>query len=72
MTGIMTSVIGLALSLYFWPTQEQIDYCKNAGWSYEVVIINDKPQLTEEAKTKAELCKRILNMKEVNNLLKYE
>jgi len=56
----MTTIIWLALALYFGPTQEQLQYCYEAQWSQEVVIINNRPQLSYEAQAKARACDLIL------------
>ena len=56
----MTTVIWLIFAIYFWPTKGQLQYCYEAQWSQEVVIINNKQQLTYEAKTKARACDLIL------------
>ena len=56
----MTTVIWLIFAIYFWPTQSQEQYCYEAQWSQEVVIINNKQQLTYEAKAKARACDLIL------------
>jgi len=67
----MTTVIGFILATYFWPTPEQVDYCWAAGWSYEIVCINNKCKLTDEAKIKAQICDVILDLKEANEILKW-
>jgi len=70
MTGIMTSIIGLSFGLYFGPTQEQINYCMDDWWYYECA--NNNYILTQEAKTKAKLCEKLLDTDEAIYMLRYE
>ena len=56
----MATIIGLIFSIYFWPTQNQEQYCYEAQWSNETVIINNRPQLSYEAQAKARACDLIL------------
>jgi len=53
------------LAVFFGPNQTQTQYCLEAQRSQEVVIINDKPQLSYEATLNRNICNRILiNIKE--------
>ncbi len=56
----MTTVIGLILAIYFWPTEIQKQYCYEAQWSNELVYINNKPTLSYDWKVKSEICEVLL------------
>jgi len=66
----MTSLIWLALALYFWPTQQQINYCIENQWSQEVIIVDWRLSLSYEAKWKREICSKLLQNKKVKDVLK--
>lgn len=57
----MTTVISLMLAIWFWPTEIQNQYCREAQWSQELVYVNNRPQLTYNAKVKSEICEVLLS-----------
>jgi len=55
-------LITLVLALYFGPTSEQLDYCLNAGWSYEIECIDGHCFLSDEAEEKARVCNMLIDI----------